>query len=259
MLRERRQSLIIQRLRASGDASIVELSEAVGVSTSTIYRDLKWLSDRGVLQLTRGGAVLPSHHLATFELDSAVAASLAAREKAQIAAHVADHLIEPGQTVLFDSSTTVLTAARLIVDRDIPLTAITNSLEIGSALAANPRIEVIVVGGRVRSGSPTLIGLPGSRFLADLHADVALLGTHAITGRILSETSLDVVTMKQTMIRASRRVIVLADGSKFQPPALFTICEASDIDELVTDGGADEAEISDLRDAGVVVRIARDQ
>lgn len=257
-MRERRHNLIIKRLRESGDASIEELSRAADVSQSTIYRDLKWLSERGVLQMTRGGAVLPSHSPATFELDSAVAASVAAQEKAVIAAYAAK-LVRPGQTVLFDSSTTVLATAREIAETGMPLTAITNSLEIGAAFNASRRAEVIVVGGKVRPGSPTLVGAPGLAFLGELHADIALLGTHAITGSQLTETSLEVVAMKQAIIRSARRVIALADGSKFQDPALFSICEASEIDELVTDIGAEQDALTALRDAGVTVHIADEQ
>jgi len=255
MLKERRHAQIVERLRASGSATIGELSEAIGVSGSTVRRDLKLLSERGQVQLTHGGAVMPQEHLAAFELDSALAAEIAPVEKTAIG-QLAAALIEPGQTVIFDSSTTVLAAARAILERDLAITAITNSLEIATCLSRSRTIEVIAVGGRVRLGSPTLTGPPGLSFLKDLHADLALLGTHAISGTLLTETSLDVVAMKRAMIAAARRTMVLADDSKFQPPALFTICQIDQIDEIVTNTGANGEALSILRDAGCRVHLA---
>lgn len=255
MLKARRQNLILQNVNASGDASIAELSEAVGVSASTIRRDLRELSERGRLRLTHGGAVVAAPHLAAFELDSSLAAEVSEQEKAIIARHVAQE-IHPGQTIIFDSSTTVLAVARLLAENATPITAITNSLDIASTLAKSQSIDVIVIGGRVRPRSSALIGDPGASFLKHVHADTLLLGTHAITGRLFTETSLDVVAIKQAMLQAVRRTIVLADASKFQPPALFTICEAEEVDEVVTDSSASEEPVAILREAGVTVTIA---
>lgn len=255
MLKEKRLARILGVLKSSGAASISELSEAIGVSGSTVRRDLKALSKQGQVQITHGGAVLPHGHLAAFELDSTVAAEVAAVEKAAIG-RVAAAMIKPGQTVLLDSSTTVLAAARNLVNHEMPITAITNSLEIATCLSQCRAIEVIAVGGRVRAGSPTLTGPPGLPFLDSLHADVALLGTHAISGSLLTETSLDVVAMKRALMSAARRVIVLADETKFQPPALFTICDIAEVDELITSSGASEEDIDIVRESGCTVHVA---
>lgn len=256
MLKERRHAQILDVLRSSGAASIGELSEAIGVSGSTIRRDLRALSERGQVQITHGGAVLPHGHLAAFELDSNVAAEIAAVEKAAIG-RMAAAMINPGQTVLLDSSTTVLAAARILVDQEMPITAITNSLEIATCLSRCRAMEVIAVGGRVRAGSPTLTGPPGLPFLDGLHADVALLGTHAISATLLTETSLDVVAMKRALMSAARRVIVLADETKFQPPALFTICDMAEVDGLITSSGANSEAIEIVKESGCTVHIAK--
>ncbi len=255
MLRERRHALIVEQLRLNGAASINDLSAEIGASGSTIRRDLKLMAGRGLVQLAYGGAILPASYLAAFEMDSASAAEVAPHEKAAIG-KLAVSLLSPGQTVLFDSSTTVLAAAKSVVAQDLQITAITNSLEIGSCLSHARNTEVIVVGGRVRAGSPTLTGVPGLDFFAELHADIALLGTHAISGTLLTETSLDVVATKRAMLSSARRSIVLADSTKFQPPALFTICDIRDIDEIITNDSINEDALSIIRDAGAKVRLA---
>ncbi|MBB3771634.1 DeoR family transcriptional regulator of aga operon [Angulomicrobium tetraedrale] len=254
MIPAKRRALILERLRREGAAGIQELADAIGASPSTIRRDLEHLVKQGALERTHGGALLQSTERATFEPDAAIAAQLRCREKNAIAAAVADEL-QPGQSVIFDASTTVLAVARAVVTRHLPLTAVTNSLAIAQILAGAPNIHLVVPGGTVRQGSLTLVGRPGEDFLRSLHADIALLGTHAITGRTLTETSLEVATMKQAMIAAARRVIVLADSSKFTSPSFCTICDVSDVQEIVTDDGVDLAVLAELAGMNVAVRV----
>jgi DeoR family transcriptional regulator of aga operon len=254
MIPAKRRALILEQLRREGAASIQELTEAVGASASTIRRDLDHLVKRGALERTHGGALLQRTEHATFEPEIAIAAEFARRQKEAIGAAVANDL-HPGESVIFDTSTTVLAAARAVVARRIPLTAVTNSLAIALVLADNPRIHLVVPGGTVHPGSLTLVGRPGNDFLSTIHADLALLGTHAVTGTTLTETSMEVAAMKRAMITAARRVLVLADSSKFSTPRFSTICEATEVDEIITDSDVDPALLAGLEAAKVPVRI----
>ena len=254
MIPAKRRALILERLRREGAAGIQELADAINASPSTIRRDLEHLVKQGALERTHGGALLQSTARATFEPDTALAAQLRREEKNAIAAAVAEEL-RPGQSVIFDASTTVLAVARTVATRRLPLTAVTNSLAIAQVLADVPEVHLIVPGGTVRPGSTTLVGRPGEDFLRSLHADMALLGTHAITGRTLTETSLDVAAMKQAMIAAARHVMVLADSSKFTAPSFCTICDVAEIQEIVTDDGIDPVALDELRRLNVVLRV----
>ena len=250
----KRRALILERLKREGAAAIQELADAVGASASTIRRDLDHLVKRGALERTHGGALLQRTEHATFEPEIAIAAEFARRQKDAIAAAIAAEL-HAGQSVIFDSSTTVLAVARAVVARRIALTAVTNSLAIALVLADNPAVHLVVPGGTLRPGSMTLVGRPGDAFLETIHADLALLGTHAITGTMLTETSMEVAAMKRAMISAARRVIVLADSSKFTTPSFCTICDAIDVDEIVTDDDVDPALLAGLEAAKVPIRI----
>lgn len=249
----KRRALILEWLNREGAAAIHELAEAIGASQSTIRRDLDYLVKQGALERTHGGALLQRTGHATFEPEVAIAAQFACNQKDAIGAAVAADL-RAGQSVIFDASTTVLAVARAIALRPLPLTAVTNSLAIAQVLADIPDVRLVVPGGTVRPGSLTLVGRPGEDFLRSIHADVALLGTHAITGRTLTETSLEVAAIKRAMIAAARHIMVLADGSKFTTPCFCTICDVSEIHEIVTDEGADPAQLSALRALNVIVR-----
>lgn len=88
-----------------------------------------------------------------------------------------------------------------------------------------------------------------------MHADVALIGVHAISGRLLTETTLETAAMKRAMIAAARRVVVLADATKFQPAAFCTICDVTAVQELITDRDADPVAVAALRELGVAVTL----
>lgn len=250
-----RRAVVLAHVRRTGAASIRELARALGASESTIRRDLEQLQAAGYLQRSHGGALLPRPPPATFEPEAAFAAGFARAEKRAIGAAAAARLAA-GEAVIFDSSSTVQEAAQAAAARHIPLTAVTSDLGTGRILAASPDIRVVVPGGTVRPGSLTLVGEPGVSFLAGLHADVALIGVHAITGRTLSETALETAAMKRAMIAAARRVVVLADAGKFQPAAFCTICDVTAVQELITDSAADPVALAALRELGVKVTVA---
>ncbi|MGH7121216.1 MAG: DeoR/GlpR family DNA-binding transcription regulator [Acetobacteraceae bacterium] len=251
-----RHALILGHIRQHGAATIHDLAKAIGTSTSTIRRDLERLEARHALRRARGGAVLPADPFATFEPAAGLAAQLARTEKRLIGAAAAE-MLTPGESVIFDSSTTVLCAARAVVARAISLTAVTNDLGIAQVLAQSEAIRVLVLGGTIRHGSLSLIGDPGRAFLASLHADVVLLGTHTVSGRLITDTSIEIAAMKRAMIKAARRVVLLADSSKFRCPAFCTICDLSEISALVTDDRVDPSVGQAARELGIAVTVVK--
>ncbi|MBZ9938454.1 DeoR/GlpR family DNA-binding transcription regulator [Mesorhizobium sp. BR1-1-16] len=249
-----RRATMLELIRKRGAASIQDLAEAIGISMSTVRRDLEHLEERGYLERSHGGAVIQKQLQSTFEPEAAITAEFDRFEKEAIGSAAAATL-KSGASVLFDSSSTVLAAARACVERALSLTAVTNDLGIGQVLVGANNMRVVVLGGTVRAGSLTMVGEPGEGLLRELSADVALIGTHAITGLGLSETSLEAAAMKRAMIAAARRVVLLADASKFRAAAFCRICELTDIHELFTDDRADPSEIERVRNVGVSVTV----
>lgn len=251
-----RRAYVLEHIRKRGAASIQELAEATGISMSTVRRDLEHLEERGYLERSHGGAVIPKQLQSTFEPEAAITAEFDRAEKEAIGLAAAATL-HSGASVLFDSSSTVLAAARAAVDRGLALTAVTNDLGIGQALASAGNVRVVILGGSLRPGSLTMVGEPGEGLLGKLNADVAFLGTHAISGTALTETSMEAAAMKRAMIAAARRVVLLADASKFREAAFCQICELGEIDEMITDDRADPAEIERLRSLGITVTVVK--
>jgi DeoR family transcriptional regulator of aga operon len=249
-----RRALMLEHIRKRGAASIQELAEEIGISISTVRRDLEHLEERGYLERSHGGALIHKQVQSTFEPEAAIAAEFDRSQK-ELIGLAAAATVPSGASVIFDSSSTVLAAARACVERGIALTAVTNDLRIGQALALSANMRIVMLGGTLRAGSLTAVGEPGESFLGKLNTDIAFIGTHAISGTSLTETSLEAAAMKQAMIAAARRVVLLADASKFRAAAFCRICEMRDIHEMITDDRADPAEIERLRDQGVVVTV----
>ena len=249
-----RRAKLLDVVRRRGAASIHELADDLRTSLSTVRRDLDRLTEDGYLERTHGGVLLRRIEPTTFEAEDALNAQLALRQKQAIGMVAAQRLVA-GVSVLCDNSTTVLEAMRVVVEQKLRLTVVTNNLSIASLCTLSPSIRVVVPGGSVRAGTNTLFGAPGEVFLENLHVDLCLLGTHSITGTLLTEASVEGAAAKKKMIRCSRRTILLADSSKFQMPSFCTIGEVTDLDEIITDDGAAPRHLQAFEGSGLKVTV----
>lgn len=252
MLPAERRSRIVSAVRSTGAVSLADLAHSLRTSVSTLRRDVDYLDRTGLVTRTRGGAVAPARGSMTFEPAAEVVATLAAAEKRAIGQRAASH-IRNGQTVMFDSGTTTLEAAKAALGLGLRFTAVTNDLIIGALLAANADVEVVVPGGVARPGSPTLLGSATQRFIASLRLDLVLLGTHAVQDMRLADTSVELAQIKRAMIEAGQRVILLADNSKFRQQAFATFAETCEIDLVITDTALAGESLIALEARGVAV------
>ncbi len=229
-----RRNVILELLRKKGVLSVHELSGATGVSHPTVRRDLDWLAKAGMVERSHGGATLKAVPGTTFEPDHSITADMARQEKALIS-QLAVERLRDNQSVIFDSSSTVMQAARLAADRGLHLTAVTNDIRISEILAACSTMRLIVCGGTLRPGSFTLVGEPGTGFLQQLHVDVAVMGIHGLHGASCSDTSLEIAYTKRYMVAAAQKILVLVDSSKFGQIAFFDAFDIDERFEIITD------------------------
>lgn len=255
LLPVQRRNRIAEFLHHHGAVTLQQLADALHVSLSTLRRDLDALADDGVVERTHGGAILKHQQYSTFEPNITAARDLSPREKRFVGAAAAAGLV-PGQSVIFDSGSTVLEAAKAVVARKIELVAVTNDIEIAQILNTSPLIQVHVFGGQLRSGSNTLVGQQVQNAARDIRADVLFFGAHAVTDNVISETSPEVAAVKRTLMKAANSCRLLVDSSKFRPRVFMTVCDAAEIAEVITDSAAPHDEIERLRSAGVAVTLA---
>jgi len=249
-----RRALILDLIRSGNGASIAALAKRLGASDSTVRRDLDYLTESGYIERSHGGAMAKGVPNTTFEPHYDIGSRTHREEKAAIGRAAAE-LVEPNQSVIFDSSSTVLEAAQSVIRRAIPLTAITNDLNIATALAAQPAIRVIVPGGTLRPGSFTLIGEPGTGMLAGLHVDLAFIGIQALPRLRLADSSIEIAEVKRRMIDAARKVVLLTDSSKFGQTSFCEVAGLDRVQRLVTDDRLPPRERKAVQKLGVALTL----
>ena len=250
-----RRQRIVEFLHRHGAVTLQQLSNALEVSLSTLRRDLDALAQEGIIDRTHGGALLRHVSYKTFEPDFSAALELSPTEKYQIGKCAAQN-ISPGQSVIFDSGSTVLEAAKVIVAMKIDILAATNDLQIAQVLGTSPHIRVHVLGGQLRPRSNTLIGEGVLADAQSIHADVLLMGAHALTDNVVSETSPEVAAIKRAFINAATTRKLLIDSSKFRPRVFMQICHVTDLSEIITDAGVPKEEARKIQSTGTKLSIA---
>jgi DeoR/GlpR family transcriptional regulator of sugar metabolism len=228
-----RRRRILASLERSPAITTDEFAAELGVSPETVRRDLIELERRGMLRRVHGGAA----SLARFAPEEPVYSErvLEQSEAKRAIGAAAAALVTSGQTVVIDVGTTSLEVARALPD-DLRATVATPSLLVAAELSTRPRIQVLVAGGRVRPGDLACSGAETVGFFRDLHAEVAFLGSGAISPAVgLTDYHRDEVPTKRVITANAEQVFVLADSSKFDRAAPYRVCDLADLDGIVTD------------------------
>ena len=239
VLARQRQERILEDVRASGGVRVSELVDALGVSDMTVRRDIEALASRGLVARVHGGATAVSAR-STDEPGFTAKSSLALAEKGAIA-RAAASLVEPGAAVAISAGTTTFAVAREL--RTVPdLTVVTNSVPVAQLLHETSRSDLtVVLTGGVRTPSDALVGAVAVAALRGLHVDWLFLGVHGFDDRVgLTTPNLVEGETDRALVASSRRLVVVADHSKWGVVGLSTIATLDDVDVLVTDDGLDQ-------------------
>ncbi|MEO6808830.1 MAG: DeoR/GlpR family DNA-binding transcription regulator, partial [Isosphaeraceae bacterium] len=108
MLAEERRQRLLALISRRGFATLEELVESLGVSESTVRRDLEVLDQSGAIKRTHGGAVCSGEVRAMPALEDRATTMLS--EKRAIG-QAAAALLNDEDTVLLDGGTTTLEVA----------------------------------------------------------------------------------------------------------------------------------------------------
>lgn len=245
-----RQQDILEILQTMRECSIQDLVSKFGVSGMTVRRDLEILADQGRIVRTHGGAVLAPG--VTFEFAFLRRTKLNQAQKRMIG-RMAAALVKDGQAVLLDSgTTTVAIAEQLRQGRNIKV--ITTSLPIASMLQYSETVELNLLGGQLRAGSPDLCGALTESNLEMIRPDVAFVGATAIdaNGAIFTESA-TLSRLLARMVSCANRAYVVADSSKLGGTALWRYGHLKDVAGLITDDQARPAFVAGLVRRGITV------
>ncbi|MGC9455528.1 MAG: DeoR/GlpR family DNA-binding transcription regulator [Phycisphaerae bacterium] len=231
---EDRREKAAQELAEKGFMSLAELVQVLGVSESTIRRDLEVLEEQGLIRRTHGGAVYiqdsSGHRLAFAERETT-----AQREKQAIAAAAAA-LIPPAQTVILNGGTTCYEVAKAVRGRH--LNVITNSVPIASLLSTELETEVTLIGGYVYPRTGVALGSTAEQQLEMLHATQLVMSCAGVTAEGAFNSNQMMVDVERKMLSIAEEVILVVDHTKFGRRAVTKLCGLDEVDVIVTDAGA---------------------
>ncbi len=239
MERLREISVLVERERS---VRVSELAKRFAVTDETIRRDLERLEAQGKLVRSHGGAV--SMHAGASEASFAERAVSSVAEKLAIA-RAAVSLVQEGDTILIDASTTALQMVRLLPD--IPMTVLTNSIQVCAELAGRTRSRVICTGGTLSTASLSFVGYRAEQVLADYHVNRFFFSCTGVDFQYgLSDVNEGQAMLKEQMLEIADHSYLLADAGKFGVRALKRFASLSEIDTIITSEGLDAAVAADL-------------
>ncbi|MGD8465687.1 MAG: substrate-binding domain-containing protein [Anaerolineae bacterium] len=241
---ERRQR-ILGFLREKPGIRVPELASRLEVSEGTIRNDLRALEKAGELTRVRGGAIVAESRR-FISPAFADRTQVNAQAKRRIARWAAD-MIEDGDSVLLDSSSTVFHIAEFLLDRS-NLTIVTNGIEVAYALAENPTHTIILIGGVLRADRALTVGYLGEKILENLHIKTAFVscsGFSIETG--LTQVDIQEAQLKSRMIESAERVVALVDSTKFGKVDLTPLASVEQVSHILTDSNLASHHIDEVR------------
>jgi DeoR family transcriptional regulator, fructose operon transcriptional repressor len=259
MLAAARQSVIVANIRRDGVVTVSELAEQFGVSEMTIRRDINALADLGLLQKVHGGAAFPGS-LSTDEPGFEKKSIREEAEKASIAREALS-FVTPGSAIGLSAGTTTWALAKLLSQRP-GLKIVTNSVQIAEVFyrahtnSTGERTTVVLTGGE-RTPSDALVGPIAINSLRQFHLDTLFLGVHGMDERAgFTTPNLLEAETNRVFASTARRVVVLADHTKWGTVGMNTITPLDEVHALVTDDGVSPAAHAVMAEHIPQVRIA---
>lgn len=233
MLAAERQARIVEEVQRRGAVRVIEFAQLLGVSDMTIRRDLDMLAQQGLLDKVHGGATKRSR---STEEPGFEAKSLRQQDEKDAIAAAAAALVAPNTAIGLSAGTTTWALAHKL--RDIPgITVVTNSMRVADVLqtGATSDQNVVLTGG-VRTPSDALVGPIAVSALGQLHLDLIFLGVHGMDQRAgFTTPNLLEAETDRALVAAGRRLVILADHTKWGTVGISTIARLDQADVVISD------------------------
>ncbi|MFD1601287.1 DeoR/GlpR family DNA-binding transcription regulator [Flavobacterium artemisiae] len=226
--KEERKNHILKEINLHTRVSFETLSAKLGVSEDTVRRDINELDADALLIKVKGGAMTKGYHYSSSNQTYAV-------EAKQVIAQKAVSLLHDGMVLVVDGGTTIREFIRLIPN-DLNLTVFTITALTAVQLLDKPNIKTIMIGGSISSYSQMCVSGEVFQQLANIKADLLVLGTNAldVVGGY-SDSDWETVQVKKAMIQASKKTAVLTISEKLNTVLKMKIANLADIHYVITE------------------------
>ena len=249
----RRQQALLGVLKAKKTVGIDEMAQELAVSPTTVRRDLNQFAKRHIVARFHGGARLIKENLLLDEdVPSIVAAPLTDGEQKHAIARFAASLIDDGDTIFMNSSSTTLLLLDYIKDKRV---IIVTSCGDCVNYPHDDKVTIILTGGELHRRH-SLVGDFALSTLSRIMADKVFIGVGGIsavsglTTSVLAETAVNEMMLRRCGV--GNRYVLTATP-KIGREHNFLSAPITQIDTLITCRGGDENEVTNIKNAGINV------
>lgn len=233
-----RLMLIKQHVQSMKKVSVADLSQQCGVTEETIRRDLDKLEAEGVVTRVHGGAIW-NNGTQKEGIHFYRRMTKHVKEKQEIARKAVD-LLEGKQTIIADSSTTVMETLKLVPDT-AEITVVTNSTEVFREFQQSS-INIISIGGEFNKKSLSLQGQLAKSNITKYNVDLALISCKGLNmDKGVQDSNEGEAEIKKLMLEQAKEVALLADFSKFDQTAFVSLIDLRSVNYIITDRRPEDA------------------
>ncbi len=227
-----RESMIIEYLREKKEASVEELCHALFVSEQTMRRDLSALNASGRIIRTYGGAAYRSEPGENLPQEYREREHYDAKN---IIGKKCLPLINDGDTVMVDGSSTALALLRALEGKKYSIVLVTNNAK-APLIIADTKIKIFVTGGELAPNALAYVGSYAEDFLRSFNADICFFSVRTLTkDGLLTDNALAENALRRVMLSRSKRRVLMLDSTKIGEPCLNTLCGIEDLTHIVSE------------------------
>jgi DeoR/GlpR family transcriptional regulator of sugar metabolism len=231
LFKNERLTKILEILQQKRTVSTGDLQESLFVSASTLRRDLLELENMGKIARKFGRVELVKPE--NVELSYLFREQEHEAEKRKIA-DTASVFLGDNHAIFVDSSSTASFMANYLTPlRNIIV--ITNGLRLAVTLDSATNVKTFVTGGRLRTGSGSIVGDAAMDFINSFRADLAIISCVGVTGEGVYMSSETQGSMKRQMMAHADQTILLCDHSKFGVKSYYRLGGIDQLNAIVTD------------------------
>ncbi len=249
----KRDEQIIELVHKYGELSVQELSDLLGISPSTVRRDLVSVGDHRFIERTHGGVTLAT--VIKYNNLCVNRVAIDPREIRSIASRAAE-MIHPGDVVGLSGGEICTYLAYLLRMKE-DITVVTNAINVAVELVCLPGIQVRLTGGRLNSGSFELTGKSLEPSLEGVHIQKFFLGTdglsldYGVTAHDEAEA-----TASRDMMTHTATNIVLADSRKFKITSFAQVAPLTEFQTIITTELVTQSIQNEFKKTGLEIIVA---
>lgn len=234
MFAQERLDAIIELLQSQGKVWVKDLSKRYQVSEDAIRKDLKILENQGLMERTYGGGMLKKKIVEFTRVEDRNKLDNSSKK---IIAKKAFELINKGETILLDISSTNMILAEMIRDKGLEITVISNSIDILYILSKNPKITVISPGGMYFHQAGGFVGSETINSIIKYNVQKAFIGSCGVDLDSKSITTFNVEdgNTKNAFIHCAKEVFLVMENKKFNSEGVYKFAHISDVHGIITE------------------------